>query len=202
MGMLRVEIEEILKQHKIWINSNCWEGKQACFRNAVLRYESFTKKELVCADFSYADLRGIYMISTNLYGSSFEAALAKDGNFFAANLQYTNFEHSDLEGANFENADLSYSNLSSAFLKNTNFENARLKGCNFYGASINDCIFPDRPLKVGKLYKVINRFVPYHNCLVCLISINDDKTLDLLDGKSGMLYRSQYNMIKFSLEEV
>ncbi len=200
--MLPKEINEILEQHKLWISSNCCSGERANFRNTVLRYQFFCGEELIGADFSYADLRGIYMMNANLYGAMFEAALAKDGNFIGANLKCTNLEHANFENANFQYADLAYANLHASYLGGADLRNTNLQGANLYGAYIKDCLLPEKTLNVGKLYKVKNQYVSFHDCLVCLVNINDDDTIDLLEGKSGQIYRKQYGCLRYSLIEM
>ena len=202
MDMLQKEIAEILEKHKLWINSNCCKGEKANFRNTILRYQFFCGEDLAGADFSYADLRGIYMMNANLYGAMFEAALVKEANFTGANLKSTNLEHANFEDANFQYADLAFANLHACYLGGADLRNANLQGANLYGAFIKDCLLPEKLLSVGKLYKVKNQYVPFHDCLVCLVNINDDGTLDLLEGKSGKMHRNQHFCLRYSLIEM
>lgn len=87
--MEQTELEEILKNHKKWLNGE--GGERADFRFA----------NLVGADFSGADLREADLFNANLVGADFRGA----------DLRGTDFRGADLCRANFRGADLRRSTL-------------------------------------------------------------------------------------------
>lgn len=200
--MIIEEINEILAQHKLWIESNCQKGAQANFRNTNLRYNDFRDKTLIGADFSYADLEGVCMTRADLYHSRFEATFLKGANLVNANLRSANLQHANLAEANLQGASLCFANLHGCYLRGANLSNTDLRGANLYGAYITESLMPNKMLKIGKLYMVENQHVPYDGRLVCLISINKDNTLDLLDGKAGKIYRRESDCIKYSFVDL
>ena len=97
--MTQAELNEILKQHKLWLDGNGEEGKKADLRDDDLRN---------------ADLRG-----ANLAGANLSGANLRNANLIGADLRGDNLRYADLEGADLRDADLSYSDLTGAKLKDT-----------------------------------------------------------------------------------
>ena len=67
--MLQEEIEEILKQHKLWLE-NCNKGEYADLRGADLRNAALSGADLRGVDLRGADLRGADLRGANLDFSS------------------------------------------------------------------------------------------------------------------------------------
>ena len=95
--MTQEELNEILEQHQLWLNTKEVEGKRAVLRGEDLRCADLRYVDLRCANLSYADLRG-----ANLRG---------------ANLRNADLAYADLRGAVLEGANLKY-----AYLTNVNLE--------------------------------------------------------------------------------
>jgi len=121
-----------------------------------------------------ANLQCAYLYGANLYGANL-----KDAYLYGANLYGANLESAYLEGAN-----LHCANLESANLKDANLKDANLK----------DATMPEKELIAGKLYD-------FGTILACLISINQDATLDYAEAVSGEMRRSQPNWYKYSFIE-
>ena len=83
------ELKAILKDHKLWIQSDGKQGKRANLQDAYLH-----GAHLQDANLQDADLRG-----ANLRGADLE-----DANLQDANLRGANLEDADLEGANLQDA--------------------------------------------------------------------------------------------------
>lgn len=91
--MDRNELEEILENHKHWINRDCdgWENMRANLQGADLRS---------------ADLQGATLCSVNLQGADLQGADLRSANLYGAYLQYA-----DLQGADMLGVDIDYSCL-------------------------------------------------------------------------------------------
>lgn len=85
----RSELDEILADHQLWLDSDGRRGKQADLRGASLQKADLRRADLQEVDLRRADLRGAnlqkaYLRSVRLYG---------------ANLQGANLSGADLTGA-------------------------------------------------------------------------------------------------------
>lgn len=110
--MTREELQNIIKTHEKWLNSNGGSGERA---------------NLYDVDLSNADLHSI-----NLYCTNLSRADLRNANLSGANLSGAN-----LNRANLSNANLSNANLSGADLRNATLSNANLNGANLNGANLN-----------------------------------------------------------------
>ena len=99
--MKQTELNQILEQHKLWIETNGVQGERANLVGANLRD----------ADLTYANLTGANLTVANLIGANLTGADLTD-----ANLTGVNLGGADLKGANLEGANLQYANLSNAIL--------------------------------------------------------------------------------------
>lgn len=113
--MTREQLNEILEQHQLWLNTKGVEGKRADLRGADLR----------CSDLRYLDLRGVDLSYSNLKGAFLIDAVLID-----AVLRGAVLIDADLEGSVLIDADLSGSNLRCADLSGVDLKNANLKGSN------------------------------------------------------------------------
>ena len=104
------ELNEILANHKLWIDSNSKYGN-----HAILHY----------ADLSDADLHGANLNYAVLSGANLNDADLSDADLHGANLNYA-----DLSGANLSSADLSDADLNGADLNYANLSGANLRGAN------------------------------------------------------------------------
>ena len=99
------EIEKVLSNHKIWLESN--NGERADLRNA--------------------DLGGANLRHANLRHADLRDANLRDANLILANLSLANLRNADLSGANLGGADLCHANLRHANLRNTDLSGADLR---------------------------------------------------------------------------
>ena len=104
------ELNEILANHKLWIDSNSKYGNRANLRGAILND----------ADLHRADLRGANLNDANL----------NDANLNDADLRGANLNDADLSGANLNDANLHRADLSSADLSGATLNDANLRGAN------------------------------------------------------------------------
>ena len=111
------ELQEVLRLHKMWLNSECG-GVRA----------NLTESDLTRADLRGADLRG-----ANLTGANLTRADLRGANLTGANLT-----RADLTGANLTGANLTRADLTGADLTGANLTKADLTGANLTKADL-DC---------------------------------------------------------------
>lgn len=129
--MEKEKIDEILRSHKEWLDTNGEKGKRADFSRAYLHG----------ADFSGLDLSHANFIGAHLSNVNFEGTILNGANFNKAELIYTNFHktdlsYSDLRCSDLHEADLSCSDLHEADLKGANLSNVNFRGTFLIGADL------------------------------------------------------------------
>ena len=112
-------MEEILENHRKWLETDGKEGKRADLTGANLRG----------ANLSGADLRGADLSGADLTGANLRGANLRDSDLYGADLRGAN-----LSGANLYDAHLRRANLSGADLSDADLTGANLRGANLYGA--------------------------------------------------------------------
>ena len=122
------KLNEILANHKLWIDSNSKYGNRADLRGAIL-----IDADLHGADLNGADLRGANLNDANLRGADLRGADLDGANLRGADLHDASLYRADLRGADLNGADLRVANLNDADLSG-----ADLRGANLNGADLND----------------------------------------------------------------
>ncbi|HHH0192053.1 TPA: pentapeptide repeat-containing protein [Yersinia enterocolitica] len=123
------DLNKILGEHKIWIESYRKNGSRADLRDANL-----------CD----ADLRDADLYGANLYGANLCGANLRDANLRDANLCDANLYGANLCGANLRDANLYGANLCGANLRDANLRDANLCDANLRGADLCGANLPDR----------------------------------------------------------
>jgi uncharacterized protein YjbI with pentapeptide repeats len=95
--MKREELDRVLSQHRLWLETSGDEGERADLgkvglRNVYLRFANLRDADLLGADLRDANLQSAY-----LQGADFKGA-----NLQGANLQGADFKGADLRGAKFD----------------------------------------------------------------------------------------------------
>ena len=116
--MTQEQLNKILQQHKLWLDTKGEEGKRANLMGADLRYTNLRNANLIGADLRFANLRG--------------------ANLVHADLRDANLEVADLEGVDLTGVDLSGADLRGADLRGTNLTGANLEGTNLTDADLED----------------------------------------------------------------
>jgi len=88
-----IELKIILDNHKLWIESEQKQGKQA-----NLAYANLQGADLKDANLQGANLVGANLAYANLYEANLVAANLEDANLYEANLVAANLEDANLEG--------------------------------------------------------------------------------------------------------
>lgn len=130
--------EEILYDHKLWLETDGKRGERANFERTALDSVNLSKADLRKANFVGAslidtDFRGAKLQEANLSAADLSGARLKN-----AELKKAQFINAKLNKANFEGADLRETKLQSADLVETNFKYANITGCSVYGISAWD----------------------------------------------------------------
>jgi hypothetical protein len=107
------ELEHVLTNHRVWVESSGREGTRADLRGADLQW----------ADLQGANLRGADLREANLHG---------------ADLQGANLRSADLRGADLQWADLREANLREADLQWADLQGADLRGADLRGADLRE----------------------------------------------------------------
>ncbi|HDL7946543.1 TPA: pentapeptide repeat-containing protein [Yersinia enterocolitica] len=118
------DLNKILGEHKIWVESYRENGSRANLRDANLRD---------------ADLRG-----ANLRGANLRDADLRGADLRGANLRDADLRGADLRGANLRGADLRGADLRGANLRDADLRGADLRGANLRGADLRGANLPDR----------------------------------------------------------
>ncbi|MGB0683311.1 MAG: pentapeptide repeat-containing protein [Magnetovibrionaceae bacterium] len=133
--------EQVLDQHKLWVNTGGREGERMVLANADLRGLDLTDSDLTGANLEGANLSGqdcnatIFRKSI-LTDAKMQQASAIKGDFAVARLKNTNLQGARLDGACFRGADLTGAKLSGASLARTDFTSARLYGTDLRGCDL------------------------------------------------------------------
>ena len=92
--MTKEKLDEILRQHRLWLSSNGAEGTKADLSGANLSWANLTGANLRGADLSGANLRGADLSEASLSGA----------NLFEADLSGADLSGADLRGADLSEA--------------------------------------------------------------------------------------------------
>ena len=112
--MTKKQLEEILNEHKLWLNSSQQMGKRADFSYMDLKGVNLEGADLKGANLEYANLRGAYLGGADLEDANLNYAI-----LIGAKLGYANLRGADLKGANLEGVDLIGVNLKGSNLEDT-----------------------------------------------------------------------------------
>lgn len=111
------ELGEILKEHKLWLESYRIKGNRANLRNVNLEDADLRDADLRNANLRNANLKGTNLRNADLEGANVESADLKGANLYNANLSFANLRFADLRFADLRYANLEGANLRFADLK-------------------------------------------------------------------------------------
>ena len=141
----RAELEEILRIHKEWRDSDGKGGRQADLTGADLTGADLIGADLTGANLTGADLIGANLTGANLTGANLTGANLREAILTGSSLDYAyltgaNLIDTDLTGADLREAILDYANLSRADLTGANLAHANLAHADLTGANLTRAI--------------------------------------------------------------
>jgi uncharacterized protein YjbI with pentapeptide repeats len=144
------DLEEILRKHREWSDSNGKSGTRAYLDGAHILFA-----HLPGANLSGAYLRGAYLVgadlidanlSANLSGAELTDAYLIGAFLWGADLNNATLELAKLMAARLNDADLRTANLDNAYLDDADLTGADLTGANFHGADVAGAHFEPKSL--------------------------------------------------------
>ena len=137
------ELNDVLADHRLWLDSGGNSGNRAVLAHAALMRADLYAARLASVDLQGADLREALLSEADLYEADLRDANLADAvldwaclDF--AKLQSASLQRADLRWANLEGANLSGCDLRFANLDGANLKDARLTEANLYGMSMNN----------------------------------------------------------------
>lgn len=118
----QVELNEILFEHKKWIETDGKEGKRANLSYMDLEYLDLSHAEL-----QGVDLSGVVLKGADLQHTDFSYAKMQGADLSGADAQCVKFNHANMSNANLSRANLCYTQLQYADMSNANLNSANLR---------------------------------------------------------------------------
>ena len=136
--MKQSELKAILKDHKLWFQSDGKQGKRADLRGTDLGVAYLQDVNLAGADLEGANLTGADLTDASLYGANLTDADLARANLCNANLTDADLHGANLTGANLTGADLTGVEMGDANLEGAKFTTNFKKVGWFYGATFSE----------------------------------------------------------------
>lgn len=140
------ELEQVLVEHKTWLESGKLYGKQANLEGLNLRGAYLCKAVLI-----EANLRAANLANANLTEANLERAEMSAANLFEASLFQASLVRTQLIAADLSKAILYGANCQSADLEGANLKGANLSTANLFGAQLKDADLRSADLTEAKL---------------------------------------------------
>ena len=137
----RADLDKILAQHKLWVDSGRKSGTQAGLIGADLRDAHLNQADLAGADLNGALLSRAHLNDADLAEANLETVFLNGADLRGANLSGANLYNAALEDANLSNASLQDAHLQTAILQGTD-----LTGADLRGADLEHAVFEPKTL--------------------------------------------------------
>ena len=132
------ELEELLGQHREWLESKGHTGERASFHRALL-----PDAHLRGADFCQAILQGAELQNANLYRADLNQANLQGTSLQRCRLREATLEGAQLMEANLQEADLQGANLREANLHLAQVQDAKMSGAEMRVSLLHSADFLD-----------------------------------------------------------
>ena len=157
------EIQAVLEEHRLWLDSNREKGKRADFSGKNLQEAHLVDENLRMANLFGANLEGANLEGANLFGANLEGANLGGAYLFGAILEGAILRRANLYGANLRRANLRRAILRRAILRRANLfgailEGAILEGAILEGANLNGVIGFENTANTSFLTKNIQHY--------------------------------------------
>ena len=130
------KLNEILANHKLWIDSNSEYGNRANLSGANLSDAILRGANLNDANLCSTDLSGVTLNDANLHRADLRGANLCDADLSDADLSDAILRGATLNDANLHRADLRGATLSDATLNGANLRSATLNGADLSGTDL------------------------------------------------------------------
>ena len=140
------DLQRILHEHRLWLNSGGEEGSyadlpgadlsEANLRGGNLRKADLREANLRGGNLSEANLRKAVLSEADLRGANLSEAVLWGGNLSEADLTGADLRGANLRGANLRGADLTRADLTRADLTRADLQGANLRGADLTGADL------------------------------------------------------------------
>ncbi len=107
--MTQEELNEVLRLHKQWLESNGNKGKRADLRGADMRGAKLRGANLQDADLKGAYMQGVNLQGADMRGAALQNADMQDADMRGADMRGADLKGTDMRGANLKGANLDYS---------------------------------------------------------------------------------------------
>lgn len=179
--------------------------KKSCFYGANLQKANFEKSilsfsELTYSNLLFANLTNAKINDTNLSFSSLESCVAHNTDF-----SYSNFDGASLLEADLQGSNLKYTYMVDAVIRNANLLKTNLTGINLYQTNFVEAVFPPKKITIGCLYKIKNIMFSKqeeNENVYCLLDIDSDGCLKLVELPSGTVHEKVPCWIKYSMRKI
>jgi uncharacterized protein YjbI with pentapeptide repeats len=131
MSIKIMNLKKILKDHKLWVETEGHKGSRANLAGAEL-----SSADLSGADLSKANLKGAIFLKTDLSKANLAGADLSMANLSGANLHKAAFQEAELCFADLSLADLTEANLFKADLSQATLSGADLSGADLTGTNL------------------------------------------------------------------
>jgi uncharacterized protein YjbI with pentapeptide repeats len=178
------QLDEILRKHRLWLESNQENGEQANFSNSFLNERYSNKNDVSTINMNelggYSVSKGVSTYSDNgniagiifqcfeldFSGQNLSLAIFKDSIFFKCNMQGVRFSNCDFSDAKFFQVNFTqapfligmpnFSNviMNRCIFKNNFIQSTDLTKCNFSGSEFKNCSFIGSDFAGSELYGV------------------------------------------------
>ena len=130
------ELEMILKNHKLWLDTHGAEGEQACLSYMDLTGVNLENADLYMANLIGTNLQGANLENKDLRAVDFTWADLSNANMSGANLSYAIMDGADLSGANMRYSRFIYASLANADMSMSDLQGAIFTAANLRGANL------------------------------------------------------------------
>ena len=130
------ELEMILKNHKLWLDTHGAEGEQACLSYMDLTGVNLENADLYMANLIGTNLQGANLENKDLRAVDFTWADLSNANISGANLSYAIMDGADLSGANMRYSRFIYASLANADMSMSDLQGAIFTAANLRGANL------------------------------------------------------------------
>ncbi len=153
-------IGDVLRRHKVWVDSDGSDGEQAVLDGAALEGIRLSKAELrgadmvgamlVRTDFSDSDLTEVRLARSRIVEVRLTRANLTRTQFNEAELSLVDFTFCNIHGADFSDSKIVQANLKSASIDSSQWVGARIENCNFSETHITRTDFSQSVRMDGK----------------------------------------------------